>query len=377
VVERIGKVAYDVRDLVKYNEEPGMAATRCFECMSGAFDRGGARAPHACGARATDRWIARALVAFVVFGTALAESARAQAWPAKTLRIIVPFPPGGGLDFFARLTAQKLQDGLGQQIVVENRSGASGMVGADVVAKAAPDGYTVLFSTAAEITINPHLYARMAYDPLKDLAPVSYAAHAALLFSVHPSIPAKTLPQLVGLARSRPGQLNYASAGTGSVHHLAGELLKSTTGIDIVHVPYKGAGPAVIDMVGGQVSMGFTALPSSLPHVRTGRLRPLAVTSARRSEAAPEIPSFVELGHKAIDVVSWYGVLVPARTPGEVVARLSAEVARAVQAPDVKARLLEQGIEVVGTDPADFAKFIRSETTRYAEIIRRSGAKPD
>jgi len=301
----------------------------------------------------------------------------AQAWPAKSVRIVVPFPPGGGLDFFARVTSPKLQEQLGQQMVVDNRSGAGGMIGAETVAKATPDGYTVLFASSAEITINQHLYPKMAYDSTRDFAPVSYAAHAALLFSVHPSVPAKSLKDVIALARARPGELAYASAGTGGVQHLAGELLKSLAKVNIVHIPYKGAGPAVVDMVGGQVSMGFTALPSSISHARSGRLRPIAVTSTKRSEAAPELPTFTELGFPGIDLVVWYGVLYPARTPAEIVARMSTEVNRAVQATDVKAKLLQQGVEAVGTSPEQFAKFMQSEIVRYGAIIKASGAKPD
>ena len=312
-----------------------------------------------------------------VLGLMAAATATAQTWPAKPVRIIVSFPPGGGLDFFTRVTAPKLQENIGQQVVVENRSGAGGMIGAEAGAKAPPDGYTVLFASSAEITINQHLYPKMAYDSIKDFAPVSYAAHAAILFSVHPSIPAKSLKELIALARTRPGQLNYASAGTGGSQHLSGELLKSSAKIDIVHVPYKGAAPAVIDMVGGHVSMGFTALPSSILHARAGKLRPIAVTSAKRSEAAPELPTFTELGYPAIDLVVWYGVLFPARTPPEIVTRMSTELNRAVQSPDVKAKLLQQGVESVGTTPEQFAKFMQSEIVRYGKIIKDSGAKPD
>jgi tripartite-type tricarboxylate transporter receptor subunit TctC len=300
-----------------------------------------------------------------------------QAWPSKPVRVIVPFPPGGGLDFFTRIAAAKLQENLGQQFIVENRSGAGGMIGAEAGAKAAPDGYTVLFASSAEITINQHLYPKIAYDSTRDFAPVSYAAHAPLLFSVHPSIPAKSLKELIALARARPGQLNYASAGTGGSQHLAGELLKSAAKIDIVHVPYKGAAPAVIDMVGGHVSMGFTALPSSLPQARAGKLRPIAVTSVKRSEAAPDLPTFTELGFPQIDLVVWYGVLFPAKTPPEIVNRMSTEVARAVHSPDVKAKLIQQGVESIGTTPQQFASFMQSEIARYGKIIRESGAKPD
>jgi tripartite-type tricarboxylate transporter receptor subunit TctC len=312
------------------------------------------------------------MIACLTSGTALAQS-----WPAKPVRIIVPFPPGGGLDFFTRHAAAKLQENLGQQFVVENRSGASGSVGAEVAAKAPPDGYTVLFSSSAEITINQHLYPKLGYDSIRDFAPASYAAHAPLLFSVHPSLPVKSLKELIALARARPAQLNYASAGTGGVQHLAGEILKSSAKIDIVHVPYKGAAPAVVDMIGGHVSMGFTALPSSLPQARAGKLRPIAVTSTKRSEAAQDLPTFAELGFPQIDLVVWYGVLFPARTSGEIVNRMSAEVNRAVQAPDVKQKLLQQGVESIGTTPEQFAKFMQSEIARYGRIIKESGAKPD
>ena len=318
---------------------------------------------------------AQTLLPALVLAAVICPPCLAQSWPQKPVRIIVPFPPGGGLDLYARIVAEKMQESLGQQVIIENRSGASGMIGADAVAKAAPDGYTVLFSTAAEISINQSLYRKMSYDPVRDLAPASYAAHAALLFSVHPSIPARSVKELVSLAKAKPGQLAYASAGTGSAHHLTGELLKSIARIDIIHVPYKGAGPAVIDMVGGQVPMGFSALPSSLPHARAGKLRPLAVTSARRSEAATDIPTFVEQGYADIDIVSWYGVLAPARTPVDIVARLGKEANAASARADVKAKLLQQGIEVVGTTPEQFTQFIQSEVARYAKIIRESGAK--
>ncbi len=319
----------------------------------------------------------RCAMAVAALGLITATAATAQSWPAKPVRIIVPFPPGGGLDFFARVTAPKLQENLGQQMVVENRSGAGGMIGADAVAKAPPDGYTALFASSAELTISQHLYAKMAYDTAKDFAPVSYIAHAAMLFSVHPSIPAKSLKELIALARARPGQLNYASAGTGGVQHLAGELLKTAAKIDIVHVPYKGAGPAVVDMVGGQVSMGFTALPSSIQHARSGRLRPIAVTSAQRSEAAPDLLTFTELGYPSLDLVVWYAVLFPARTPPEIVARMSTEANRAVQSPDIKAKLLQQGVESVGTTPEQLARFMQTEILRYGKIIQETGAKPD
>jgi tripartite-type tricarboxylate transporter receptor subunit TctC len=307
----------------------------------------------------------------------LSGAAGAQQWPNRAVRVIVPFPPGGGLDFFARNLAPSLQEALGQQVVVENRSGAGGMIGAEMAAKAAPDGYTLLLASSAEITINQHLYPKIAYDSTRDFAPVSYASHAALLFSVHPTLPAKSLNEVISLARAKPGGLSFASAGTGGVQHLAGELLKAGAKVDIVHIPYKGAGPAVIDMVGGQVSMGFTALPSSIQHARAGKLRPIAVTSAKRSEAAPELPTFAELGYPSIDLVVWYGALFPAGTPAPIVERMSSEINRAVQAPELKAKLLQQGVESVGTTPDQFAKFMQSEIVRYGKIIKDSGAKAD
>ncbi|MBS0337866.1 MAG: tripartite tricarboxylate transporter substrate binding protein [Proteobacteria bacterium] len=317
------------------------------------------------------------LLLAAALGLAAAAPAQAQAWPGKAVRIIVPFPPGGGLDYYARSVAPRLQEYLGQQVVVENRSGAGGMVGADAVAKAAPDGYTMLLASSAELTISQHLYPKMAYDAMKDFAPVSYTSHAALLFSVHPSLPARTLAEVVALARAQPGKLSFASAGTGGVQHLAGEILKTAAKVDIVHVPYKGAGPAVIDMVGGQVQMGFTALPSSIQHARAGRLRPIAVTSVKRSEAAPELPTFTELGYPALDLVVWYAALFPARTPPEIVARMSSEINRATNSPDIKARLLEQGVEAVGTTPEQLGKFMQSESARYGKVIKDTGAKPD
>ncbi|MBC7781425.1 MAG: tripartite tricarboxylate transporter substrate binding protein [Proteobacteria bacterium] len=314
----------------------------------------------------------------LVCGAALALPAvHAQSWPNRPVRIVVPFPPGGGLDFFARAVSPRLQEALGQTLIIENRSGAGGMVGAESVARAAPDGHTVLFASSAEITINQHLYPKIAYDASRDFAPVSYAAHAAMMLSVHPSVPVKSLQELIALARARPGQLAYASPGSGGIQHLTGELFKALAKIDIVHVPYKGAGPAVIDMVGGHVAMGVTALPSSIQQARAGRLRPLAVTTRKRSAVAPELATFAEQGFPDLDLVVWYGVLLPAGTPADIVGRLSTEINRTVQSADVSAKLLQQGVESVGTTPEQFAKFIQSEIVRYGGIIKASGAKPD
>jgi tripartite-type tricarboxylate transporter receptor subunit TctC len=314
---------------------------------------------------------------FVAVALLAAGAAAAQSWPNRPVRIIVPFPPGGGLDFFARTLAPRLQETLGQQMIVENRSGAGGMIGAEFVSKAAPDGDTLLLASSAEIAINQHLYPKIAYDATRDFAPVTYAVHAAMLFLVHPSTPAQSVNDVIALARAKPGALSFASAGTGGVQHLAGEILKSIAKIDIVHVPYKGAGPAVVDMVGGQVTMGFTALPSSIQQARAGKLRPLAVTSSKRSDAAPELPTFAELGFPAIDLIVWYGALYPAGTPAAIVERMGSEINAAVQSADIKAKLLQQGVEAVGTTPDQFAKFIQTESVRYGRIIKESGAKAD
>jgi tripartite-type tricarboxylate transporter receptor subunit TctC len=300
-----------------------------------------------------------------------------QNYPAKPIRLIVPLAPGGPSDILARSMAQVISPSLGQTVVVDNRTGAGGTIGIDIAAKSPPDGYTMLLVALATYTITANLYSKLPYNARTDLTPVIILAGAPYVLTVHPSLPVKSLKELIALARSRPGQLNYASAGTGGSQHLAGEILKSTAKIDIVHVPYKGAAPAVVDMIGGHVSMGFTALPSSLPQARAGKLRPIAVTSVKRSEAAPDLPTFTELGFPQIDLVVWYGVLFPAKTPPEIVNRMSSEVARAVQSPDVKAKLLQQGVESIGTTPQQFASFMQTEIARYGKIIRDSGAKPD
>ena len=316
------------------------------------------------------------IAAGVAVGLFWAGVSHAQPWPSKPVRLIVGFPAGGGVDFFARALGQKLQEQLGQPVIVDNRSGANGIIGADVVAKAPPDGYTVLISNEAQIVINQNFYSKMPYDPVKDLEPVSEAVYAAVMMFVHPSVPVKSLKELIALAKAKPGQLAYASVGTGTVHHLTAELLKSTAKINILHVPYKGGGPASIAMVSGEVPMGFAGF-SALAHARSGRLRALATTGSKRGEATPDLPTFVELGFPDIRLVGWYGVLVPARTPNDIISRLYSEVLKAVHAPDLKTRLAQQGIETVGTSPDEFARFIQSEIPLYAKLVKESGAKLD
>lgn len=298
----------------------------------------------------------------------------AQGYPAKAIRVVVPYAPGGATDLTARLVGQKMQEAMKQNVVVENRPGAGGVIGADNVAKAAPDGYSVLLAVPAEIAILPHLQ-KMPYNVEKDLAPVSLAAVTPLVLVVHPSLPVKTLKELVEFVRRRPGQLSYASAGTGGVQHLSGELLKITMKLDLVHVPYKGAGPVMPDLIGGHVPMFFSGMPPAMPHVKAGKLRALAVTTTRRSPAATDVPTMTEAGVPGFDISNWFAYFVPAGTPAGVIARLNSEVNRGLAQPDVKAKLANVGAEVVGSSPEDLAKFVRAESEKFARLIKVSGAK--
>lgn len=308
---------------------------------------------------------------------AASNAAWAQGYPAKTVRIVVPFSAGGGTDITARAMARKLTEAWGQQVIVDNRPGASGMIGGDIVAKAAPDGYTALVSSISEVTTNQNVYPKMQYNPERDLAPVTLAAITPLLLVVHPSLPAKSVRELIGLSKSRAGQLTYSTPGTGSVHHLAGELFKMTTKADITHVPYKGAAPAVIDLLGGQVSSSFTGMPPAVPHVKAGKLRALAVTTQERSSALPTIQTLSESGVPGFDVSNWFGVFVPAGTPPAIISKLYADMARALKMPDVKELLATQGAEAVGSSPDDFRRFWHAEIAKYAKVIKQANVRAD
>lgn len=308
---------------------------------------------------------------------AAGAAAMAQSYPTKSIRVVVPFAPGGTTDITGRLAAQKITEAWGQNMIIDNRPGASGMIGADIVARAPPDGYTVLLGSTAEIAINQHLYSKMTYSTEKDLAPVTLAAITPLILVIHPSIPAKSVQELIQLAKAHPGQLTYASAGTGGVQHLAGELLKTTARIDITHVPYKGAGPAIGDLLGGQVSMFFSGMPPAIPHVKGGKLRALAVTTRTRSPAAPEAPTMAEAGVPGFDISNWFAYFVPAGTPKEIVSKLSTELARVLKLADVKEKLASQGAETVGNSPEQLGQFVRAESAKYAKLIKESGAKAD
>lgn len=317
------------------------------------------------------RWAAIAL------GALLAGSAFAQGYPAKPIRIVVPFAPGGATDLIARVVGQKIGDSMGQQVTIENRLGASGMIGADHVAKSPPDGYTLLMASTAEIAINPSLYPKMTYDPAKDLAPVTLAGVTPLILVVNPGSPAGSVAELVAHAKAKSGSLSYASAGNGSVQHLSGELLKMLTSIDMVHVPYKGAAPALSDLLGNQVGLFFSGMPPAMPHVKSGKLRALAVTTSKRSPAAPDVPTMAEAGVAGFDISNWFGVFAPAGTPDDVLNKLNAEIVKALALPDVKERLSSQGAETVGNTRGEFTAFIRAEMVKYEKLIRMSGAKPE
>lgn len=305
---------------------------------------------------------------------ALSDGALAQAYPVKPIRVIVPYAAGGATDLTARLVGQKMQAVFKQNVIVENRPGAGGVIGADTVAKAAQDGYTVLVGVPAEMAILRHMQ-KLPYDVPRDFAPVSLAAITPLILVVHPSLPVRTVKELVAFVRARPGQINYASAGTGGVQHLAAELLKITTKIDMTHVPYKGAAPVMPDLIGGHIPLFFSGMPPAMPHVKAGKLRALAVTTTKRSPAAPDVPTMVESGIPGFDISNWFAYFVPAGTPGEIIARLNGEVNKALKFQDVKDKLASVGAETVGTTPDELGKFVQAETEKFAKLIKASGAK--
>ena len=305
------------------------------------------------------------------------QALHAQSYPVKPIRFVVPFPAGGATDVVARAIGQKLNESMGQLIIVDNRPGAGGNIGAELVATALGDGYTLLVCSPAEVAINVSLYKKMPYDPVKDFAPVTLATSAPLVLVVPPTLPVRSVKDLIALARSRPGQLTYASSGSGGPQHLAGELFKMMAQIDMVHVPYKGGAPAITDLLGGHVQLFFAGLPPALPHIRANKLRALAVTSEKRTQILPSAPTISESGLKGFAVDNWQGVLAPVNTPKEIVAKLNSEIAKVLQIPDLKQRLLDAGAEPVGSSQQQFAAYIKSEIDKYAQIIRKSGATVD
>lgn len=313
----------------------------------------------------------------VVAGTVLPQAAAlAQNYPVKPLRLILPFPAGGPTDILGRILGQKLTEQLGQPVVQDNRPGAGGNLGAEQVAKAPPDGYTLLLSSPS-ISISPSLYKKLNYDPQKDLAPVTLVAGIPNVMLVHPTVPAKSLKEFVALAKSRPGKLNFGSGGAGTTNHLASELLKTLTKVDMVHVPYKGSNQAMLALLGGEVDMVVIAVPPAIPQIEAGRLRPLAVLNETRVPTLAKVPTSKEAGIDNFVVPVWYGILVPGATPRDIVNRLNAELGKIAAMPDVKERLAAAGIEPYHGTPERFATFIRSEAVRYAEVIKNAGIKPE
>ena len=305
----------------------------------------------------------------------LAVGAIAQDYPARAIRIVVPFTPGGATDVVTRIVAQKLSEQFARQVVTDNRGGAGGIVGVEVVAKAAPDGYTLVMGTSGTHAINVSLYPKLAYDPVRDFAPITRVALLPSMIVVHPSVPAKNVRELIALARKNPGRLTYASSG--SAQYLTGALFTSMAQVEMVHVPYKGGGQALPAQLSGEVALSFSTVVSALPHVTSGRLRGLAVTSAKRTPAAPDFPTVAEAGLPGYEAVSWYGVLAPAGTPHEIVMRLNAEIVGALKLPDVRQLMLAQGAEPVSESPGQFAAVIRAEIAKWGEVVRKSGAKAE
>jgi len=304
-------------------------------------------------------------------------AANAQQYPTRPVRFVVPFAPGGSVDTLARTIGPKLADSMGQQIVVDNRPGGNGDIGMLIVAKAPPDGYTILLGYIANLAIAPSLYAKMSYDPLKDYAPITQVATSPNVLTAHPSVPASGLKELVALAKAKPGAVNFASTGVASVGHLTGELLNSLAGMKMTHVPYKGGGQAIIDLVGGHVQVMFSGFSAAMPHIKSGKVRALAVTGAKRSPALPEVPTIAEQGFPGVEATAWYGVLAPAGTPRPVIVRLHAELVKSLKMPDVVQRLDALGFEIAGTTPEQFGAYMRSETGKWAKVVKASGARPE
>jgi tripartite-type tricarboxylate transporter receptor subunit TctC len=303
--------------------------------------------------------------------------AEAQTYPPKSVRIIVPFPAGGATDIMARLVAQRLSEMWGQQVIVDNRGGAAGTIGSDLAAKSAPDGYTILVGTSSTHAIAQSLYAKLPYDSVKDFAPVIGLATSTIVLSTHPSVPAKSVRELIALAKAQPNALSFASSGSGGVSHLVAEMFKSQAGIQMLHVPYKGDTQALADLVGGQVSLEFGTALSFIPHIQAGKLKALAVTSLARSPVMSDVPTVAESGLKGFEALQWYGLFAPAGTPREIVARINADTVKTLRTNDMKERLAKLASDVVANTPDEFAAFQKSEINKWAQVVKQSGTHID
>jgi tripartite-type tricarboxylate transporter receptor subunit TctC len=306
-----------------------------------------------------------------------AFAAHAQNYPVKPVRLVVPFAPGGSSEIIARSVAQKLSENTGQQFVVENRPGGAGNIAMQEVARAEPDGYTLMLGHVGTLAMNPAMFAKLPYDPNRDFAPVSLIAIVPNIFVVNANLPVKNLKDFIALAQAQPGSINYGSAGNGSAGHLAFEYLKMVTKIELVHVPYKGTGPMLTDLLGGQTQATSAGTPPLLPHIRSGKLRAFAVGTPQRVSSLPDVPTVAEQGYPGFETSQWYGIIVPLRTPDAIVKKLSAEIAKAVKSPEVLARFHDDGTLAVGNTPAEFAEFIRKEQVRWGEVVRKSGVKAE
>ena len=308
---------------------------------------------------------------------ALSSWSVAQTYPSKPIHLVVPFPPGGPTDIVGRMVAQKLSDGVGQNVVVENRPGAGGTVGSAAVAKAAPDGYTLLYGSTSTLAIAPSLYKNLSYDPQKAFAPISLVSSGPIIIAVNEKVPARTLKEFIELLKGAPGKLAYGSGGNGTPPHLAGELFKTVAGVNLLHVPYKGGGPAISDLAAGQVQAIFEGQVALMPHFQSGRVRPLAITGTKRSPALPDVPTAAEAGLPKYDANFWSGVVAPAGTPQDVIGRLNSELVKALGSAEVRDALTKQGLEPAGNTPSEFAEHIRVEAQKWAGVVKASGAKVD
>jgi len=314
------------------------------------------------------------LTAAVLFA-ALSTAALAQAYPSKPIRMIAPYPPGGATDILARLIAQGLTESLGQPVIVENKAGANGQIGHDFVAKAAPDGYTLVLGNSAVLAVSVSMYDKLPFDPLKDFAPITLAAQGPLVFEINAAIPASNMQEFLAWAKQRGGKVNAGLAGVGAMHHLVTEMVKLQAGVQWTNVPYKGSAPMVLDLVGGQVDVGVDNIPSSLQLIKTGKLRALAVTSDQRTPLLPDVPTLAQAGVPGVVAAAWHGVLAPAGTPPEIVNRLNVEIVKILRSPETVAKLAGLGLDPVGSDPKTFADFIASENVKWAKVVKASGAK--
>ena len=306
-----------------------------------------------------------------------ASAASAQHYPARPVRLIAPFPAGGGVDIVARQIAQRLSERWGEQVVVDNRPGATGIIGTELAAQSTPDGYTIVMGNVATHAVNVSLHSKLPYDPVKDFAPITLVARVPEMLVVNPSMPAKSVKDLIALAKSRPKQLTFGSAGAGSPPHLAGELFQVLANVQLVHVPYKGSSPALIDLMGGQIDMYFSNILSAMVHVKSGKLRALGVTSAKRSVVAPDVPTIAEAGLPGYEEYNWYGLLAPRGTPKAILDKLHSDVVAVVHSRELEERMTRDGAEVIGSTPQEFAKFIKSETDKYARVIKKRGLRVD